>query len=243
MKIIDCYWEKRNLNCSTVEVVVDNKDIFITDDFSFIKKYDYVVVKVPVNKLDFNFGLSQLGFSLIELQMDMYANLKTFNFEDKIVKRISPGIRFEEIKSEGDLNTLLSKITPGMFSTDRICLDPLFGEVVGCLRYHNWIIDEYNKKSAKIMNLIYNDKTIAFGMFKEEDNIRGLIGGLFSDYQDEGLGWVAPCFFPLYVKSEKLGVKKIINPISSNNKAVWDLYEFFGYVPRNPHYVFVKHNI
>ncbi len=80
-------------------------------------------------------------------------------------------------------------------------------------------------------------------MFRQDQNIKGLVGGLFSDYQNDGIGLITPCLLILYAKTNNLYIKKVINPISSNNKAVWDLYEYFGFVPKNPHYVLVKHNI
>ncbi len=243
MKIIDCYWEKRNLGCNSVEISIERNDKFKIEDFHFIKDYNYVVAKVPVNKLDFNFGLSDLGFSIVELQMDMYASLKTFNFEEKNIQRIIPYLSFKEVCTPDGVNSLLSKITPGMFSTDRISLDTKFGYEIGCIRYKNWIRDEFEKGTAKIINLFYKNNHVAFAMFRQDQNIKGLVGGLFSDYQNDGIGLITPCLLILYAKTNNLYIKKVINPISSNNKAVWDLYEYFGFVPKNPHYVLVKHNI
>ena len=49
MKIVDCFWEKRNLNCSAAEIVVDSKDSFCIDQFDFIQNYDYIVVNDDVD--------------------------------------------------------------------------------------------------------------------------------------------------------------------------------------------------
>lgn len=242
MKIVDCFWEKRNLNCSAAEIVVDSKDSFCIDQFDFIQNYDYIVVKVPVNKIDFNLGLSKLGFVMFEMQVEMYANMTTFNFEEKNIKRLLPNLKLQEITKEEDLNILLTKIRPGMFSTDRISLDPKFGMDIGCERYKNWICDEFLKESSKTVNIIYKNNNVGFATFKETTEIRGLIGGLFSEYQNDGIGLLTTCFAPLYVKLNNLPIKKIFNPISCNNTAVWELYEYFGYTPIKPRYVFVKHN-
>ena len=243
MEVFNCFWEKRNLGCSAVEVLVDMKDRFCVNDFISLQNYDYIVVKVPVNKLDFNFGLSNLGYVMFEMQMDMHANMNSFNFQEKNIKRILPNISFEEIKSKDVLDKLLSKITPGMFSTDRISLDPFFGMERGCNRYINWIRDEFVNDNSKTIYIVYKGKNVGFATFKvTQELIKGLIGGLFPDYQNDGIGLLTPCVAPLYAKINKLSINKIINPISSNNKAVWDLYEYFGFKPHRPHYVFIKHN-
>ena len=233
MKIIDCYWERRNLGCNAVEVRIETGDSLTDLDFEQLNKYDYVVIKVPVNKVEFNYGLANCGYVMFELQMDMYANMNSFNFEEKNIKRLLPHVDFQEVKTMGELNLLLSKITPNMFTTDRISMDPDFGSEKGCLRYKNWVCDEFDNPASKTINIFYKNQNVGFATFKEDVEYYGLIGGLFADYQNDGIGLLTPCFAPLFLKWNNSTIKKIHNPISSNNKAVWDLYEFFGYIPKN----------
>ena len=174
--------------------------------------------------------------------MTMFTNMKTFNFEERSLKRLLPFARYEEVTKELELDELLSKITPGMFSTDRVSIDPYFGLEIGCTRYKNWIKDVFNNRSAIIENLFYKDVNVGFAMLKEEESLKGLVGGLFSEYQDDGIGMLTPCMVPMYAKMKGITSKKVYAPISSNNKAVWELYEHLGFIPKQPHYVFVKHN-
>lgn len=242
MNCIDCYWEKRNLGCSVAEISVNSHDNFRSQDFKALSSYDYLVVKVPTNKIDFNFGLNQLGFSMIELQMEMNLKIKDFNYDQKLLKPYEKSLDFHIIKDESDLNDILRNISVDMFTTDRIFVDPLFGPDISRLRYVNWIRDEFEKKSSIILKLLYNDEHIGFSMFREEETLRGLLGGIYSKYQNLGLGAITPTHLPIFVKRNRINTKKIVGDISSNNKPVWELYEYFGYKAFNPRYVFVKHN-
>lgn len=243
MRIVDCFWEKRNLGCSTMEVTIENKDSYNEEDFSQFFSYDYVVVKVPVSKLDFNYGLSSLGYTMVELQMEMSIKLKDFDCNNRFIRPLLSDLDFQEINSMNELNDILARMNSGMFSTDRICLDPYFGPEIGCQRYKNWIIDEFERKSSSIIKLKYKNLDVGFSMFKGTDVIRGLLGGIYLDKQNIGLGVLTPSLLPLYFLRNNLQVKKIVGDISSNNKPVWVLYEMVGFRPHNTRYVFVKHNI
>lgn len=242
MIVKDCFWEKRNLGCSTVEVTIDNNDSFSVADFPLFNDYDYIVVKVPVNRFDINLGLSKLGYTLVELQMEMSIKLKDFDYNNKYLKLFSDDADFQEVTTEKDLDDIISNMSPGMFSTDRICVDSRFGLEIGYQRYVNWLKDEFERKTSVILKMLYKGQNIGFSMFKGEDVVRGLLGGIYLDQQNTGLGVLTPCFLPLYIKRNNMQVKKIVGDISSNNKPVWELYELFGYKAFSPRYVFVKHN-
>ena len=242
MKVVYCFWEKRNLGCNVAEVSVESTDHFDIKDLEDFSCYDYVVVKVPANKMDFNFGLSQLGYSMIELQMEMQVKIKDFNYDHKNLRLISEDVDFQQIKTEDELNDILSKLTTDMFTTDRIHIDPYFGPELSRIRYVNWLKDEFERNSSVILKLFYKGMNVGFSMFRGESNIRGLLGGIYAEYQSLGLGALTTCSLPLYIKKKNLNVKRILGDISSNNIPVWVLYEFFGYRAFNPRYVFVKHN-
>ena len=55
MKVIDAVWEKRNLKVDTVEVEIELDDSLdgITEVLETVeRKYQYIVVKVPVRRAD-----------------------------------------------------------------------------------------------------------------------------------------------------------------------------------------------
>lgn len=241
MKITDCFWEKRNLNCRVAEISVEVKDPFSKQYFDKVSDYDYVVVKVPTNKIDFNIGLTDLGYTMIELQIEMSVKIKDFDFNNKLIRFISKDVTFEKVMDESELEIIINQITPGMFSTDRISLDPVYGSFIGCNRYINWIRDEFLRNSSEFIKMSYKGKHVGFIMFKNGETMISSLGGVYSDYQDNGLGLLAPCALPLYVQQNNLSIKNIVADISSNNKQVWQLYEHFGYKTIDSHYVYVKH--
>lgn len=242
MKITNCYWEKRNLNCDVVEITIDSHDIFNKSDFAFLEDYKYIVIKVPTNMIDYNFGLSQLGYTMIELQMEMNLKIKEFNIDNKLIKAIGSRLDFQDINTEKDLDDILTSISNDMFTTDRIVVDSHFGEEMGRVRYLNWIKDEFQNKTSKIIKLIYNGEHVGFSMFRDGDTLRGLLGGVYSKFQKLGIGSITPIHLPIYVHRNRMNVKRIVGDISSNNRPVWELYDYFGYKACNPRYVFVKHN-
>ena len=63
MNIIDCSWEKNNIGRSTVEITINRDDRIRNDMFDdLLCSYEYVVVKVPMNMIEYNYLLSNLGF-------------------------------------------------------------------------------------------------------------------------------------------------------------------------------------
>lgn len=76
MKIIDAYWEKRNLMLDTTEIVIEPVDL-IDDIRSTLKSIqsEYVVVKVPVEQIDLTFVLAELGYTFIEAMMHIESNM------------------------------------------------------------------------------------------------------------------------------------------------------------------------
>lgn len=244
MKVTDCFWEKRNLGETVVEITIEKDDLLDKLLLSKHNTIDYLVIKVPVNMPDFNFFLGQEGFSLIELQIDMTATLSSFDFNHKLIKWISPHVDLNKVSDVNELEEVLSKIDSNMFNTDRISIDPHYGKEIGCKRYKNWIYDEFVGGTADVIKFFYRGKHVGFMMYKEnDDGIRGLLGGIYSDFQGIGLGLLTPTALPLYIIRNSIPVKRVAADISSNNKPVWELYENFGYKANNLHYVFVKHNL
>lgn len=63
MKIIDPVWELKNLGCETAEIELSNQDELDETQLQNAEaSYDYIVVKVPVNRSDVNFVLSSMGY-------------------------------------------------------------------------------------------------------------------------------------------------------------------------------------
>lgn len=244
MEIRNCFWELDNIGKTTVEVNVSNEDSFSLDTFKALdQKYQYQVVKVPAGKMDFNFGLTQLGFSMIEAQLEISLMKKNFNYNDPLLLNIYDKIDFKDVTTEDEFQKLLERVTPGMFSTDRIALDPVFGEKIGCQRYTNWMKTEFYKQSSNFYVLYYDGKEIGFSMYREHNGTwDGLLGGMYPD-APEGVGLLTACGHFVYSEKKNKPLRMVVTNISANNGPVLSVFNHTGWKLKKVKYVFVKHNV
>ena len=243
MKVFDCFWEQENLGRKTVEILIERTDSF---DEMVLKQltrgYQYVVVKVPMNMPTFNYGLTGMGFVCVENQMNVGISLKDFDFHKVI--HLLDDTSFQVVEGRCDLDTVLTSIKPGMFSTDRISLDTYFGQDIGCQRYINWIVSEFERGNATLVKMFYKNRHVGFMLFKTNDKtINLLLNGLYNEYQGQGMGLLTPASPMLYVKKSSLDISEELTSISSNNIPVVKLYNRLNFRLVNQTYVFVKHNI
>lgn len=246
MKLTNCIWEKENLGKHVLEVLIEGKDIFDKEKmYEQIKSFDYVVVKVPMNMPDFNFGLCSMGFTMIETQLNISKRYNSFPFEDVLVKQIYPHTTLECISSQIDLDNLLDSVTSSMFCTDRVYLDSNFSKGDSSKRYKNWIRTEFEKKTSFISKIYYDDENVGFYMERALNNGTklGLLGGIFEKYQDSGLGLMtASCLF-IHANKKNEPFKVLRTAISSNNHPMMQFYNYLNFKINSMTYVFVKHNM
>lgn len=240
MIITDCIWEKNNLNVSTVEVLLETGDI---NDVSTIEDvmqhFDYVVVKVPMNMVANNIRLGELGFSLMEVQMNVSSKLAGYDW-NRINLDIDE-VKFDVVTNSIGLTEVLDQITDDMFTTDRITLDSYFGPRIGHRRYANWIISDYKNNKSKVAMVKYHNENVGFMMFRiEGGRFYLLLNGLFKKWQGRHLGVLTPSS-PLIYSKYIPDIVEVKTSISSNNIPVVKLYNRLGYILDNQNYVFIKH--
>lgn len=242
MKLIDCFWELDVLGCRVAEVIIDTTDVLTEKDFDCVRDFDYVVVKVPMHMVNTNYLLSKMGFALAEVQCKLSKTYKSFDFDDKLIKYLYPDVTFSEITDRGEFDMLLDSITPNMFSTDRITLDPVFGKEKGCQRYKHWMNDAFVNGNANFMSIIYKAEPVGFSMYKTDNGvIDGILGGIFEKYQSYGIGMLTPTRHFLNAKKTNTSFKKLCTSISSNNEPVWKFYNYLNFKIDQLYYVFIKH--
>ncbi len=243
MEIINCYWEQENLKRNVAEVVLSHSDISCIDNIVALEQqYNYIVVKVPMNMVEINFQLSNLGYTLIENQIRLSKNYNDFDFENKLIKRIYPHFDSISVVDENDLSDVISKITPNMFSTDRIYLDPHFGPRFSMRRYVNWMKHELNNEGIVISKLMYDGENIGFGMAKYDSGIvHGIVGGIYEEYQKSIYGVITASRNFLIAKKNNIQIKSVQTAISSNNTPVLRFYNYLNYTIDEMKYVFIKH--
>lgn len=241
MKNIDCYWELANIGKRTTEITCEKQDAFDkTLIASLVEGYDYAVVKVPAAMTSFNIGLSEMGFACIEAQMNISKTYADFDFG--LTAGVYDDTQYLPVMTDRELNEVLDRITPGMFSTDRISLDPQFGIGVACTRYRNWIRTDYISGRSQLFQVIHKGDYVGFMLIKREgDEIDLLLNGLYSPYQGKGLGILTPASPLLYARKSEIAVGRVRTSISSNNIPVVKLYNRLHFMLDSLTYVFVKH--
>lgn len=243
MVFVDCYWELENIGKRTCEISYEEGETF--DEVDFLNKtqgFEYIVVKVPMSQLSINLGLAKLGFVMMETQINISKNYQQFNFEDRLIRILYPHVEEQIVTSGSDFNRILSKITPNMFSTDRIYLDSYFNNDISRKRYTNWMKTEFQNKTSIFKKIIYNGEDVGFGMLREKNGIiHGLLGGVYELKQSEGIGFLTACSGFLTAHKNNTPFKKVVTAISSNNIAMLQIYNYLQFKVDKMTYVFVKH--
>lgn len=241
MKIVDCKWELANIGRRTVEISIEQTDLFDRHLIEeTIKNYEYAVVKVPMAMPTFNFGLSEIGFICIETQMNISCRYDFFNFGQTATW--ADKITFSEVNTNEGLDAVVSNITPGMFSTDRISIDPSFSIETACKRYVNWLKSEFHSGLSKLISLFHENYHIGFMLLRIKGNeAELLLNGLYKPYQRKGLGILTPASPFLYAQKNGRDIILERTSISSNNIPVVKLYNKLNFQLDSQTYVFVKH--
>lgn len=241
MKVIDAFWEKRNLGVKTIEVEFEKSEI-ISDFILSLKKIrdaQYIVVKVPTGEFELNNELNKFGFCFIESAIEISLSIKDYILPKKIQK-INSLISYHPVDSSR-IDFLCNEIRKGIFSTDRIALDNSFGKEISNRRYSNWINDEFLKNNNSIFEIRFGEKNIGFFGLKEKLNFTFeiFLGGIYLEMQNFGLG------FSIITKSIEEIIarngKQLMTHVSSNNIPIIRLYTQLGFSPIEIKNVFIKH--
>lgn len=243
MKITDCVWEVANIGKRTCEVLIEKNDSIeggFLEDIS--SKYEYQVVKVESGNIQANIILSRHGFHLIETQIDIELKYSDFNYNDPLVKFLEADTSFIDVEETKDFEAIFERMTPNMFVSDRVALDPCFGLEVGYKRYCNWMRTSFDNKTAQFFQMKYKGEHVGFSMYRVKDGIwHGDLGGVYPHYGN-GLGLLTACGSFYYMKQRGLKIKKLVSAISSNNVPVIPTFNYCHYNFKNFKQVYVKHN-
>ncbi|MDR3125158.1 MAG: hypothetical protein LBU10_04745 [Endomicrobium sp.] len=239
MKLIDAFWEKRNLGVKSCHELIIEK----SDSLNSVKSQllllnsEYVVVKVPDGRIELSFLLTELGYSFIE-------NLIHFTYNPKIhksiIQRILEDINYVKM-DEADIDYLFCEIRKNIFSTDRVFLDPYFSSEQASNRYIGWIKDELTK-SCDIYKLVLQNKDVGFFTFKDlgEGRYFPFLIGIYSNFLNRALGRCL--IYSIIQETIKRNGKIISTYSSSNNIRAVRCYSSLKFNISGMQYVYVKHN-
>ena len=239
MKIIDAYWEKRNLGIDCVEITVEQ-----TDDVAKLKQalkqncVDYVVVKVPELRMDIYQELMMQEYTFVETLIGLEKQVVLPILQDRQKNKL-PELSYQ-MDAHMSRERVLSQIGLGLFNTDRISIDPHFTEDDANNRYMGMLVDELDR-GGELMEYLWNGEPIGFTCFRKlnHDEYYQSLSGIYEKYRGQGLGFL-PSYFPI-VEMSKRGVKRVNTAISTNNLPSLRVHIRDGYVPTAIQNIFIKH--
>lgn len=241
MQITDCKWELDNLGVTACEVAVEPEDTVGPELLREIAGYQYQVVKVAPGNIGANIFLEENGFRLMETQIEVELKQKDFPYGDRLFGFLMPDVSFKDVETEEDFEALLKGMTPEMFVSDRIALDPHFGLEMSYRRYRNWMQTAFVNQSASFYWILYKGEPVGFSMYRLKDGIwHGDLGGMYPA-TDQGLGLLTASAAFLYMRQRDLKNLKLVSCISSNNTPVISAFNYCHYNFRKFKYVFTKH--
>jgi hypothetical protein len=241
MKIIDAFWEKRNLGVETKEIILSGTDSLldvenVLNSLSSAKRY--IVVKIPAGKPDFIKLLTDRGFCFVETLFEVSLRITDFQLP-KSFKRFDNLLSYKKLTTNEDFERLEKEIYRGIFTTDRIALDSNFGIEIASIRYINWIKDEL-QNGNEIFEILHKEKPIGFFALKKisEGKYDNFLAGMYQREFNTGFGF-SILSKPIIELSNRQA-EFYITHISSNNPAIIRLYFNFGFSPVEIVYVMTK---
>lgn len=247
MRVVDAVWELRNLGKRTIEVTLEKKDFSRTpekvyadiEDAEKTHQAEYTVVKMKTGHPQVGWELQKNGFWHVETQIIIRA---LHDDMKQAVEKYEPfyiNVEQQEVSSYEDIAFIQKEIEKGIFLTDRIALDPVFGSAVANRRYANWVRDEFERGRHVVYTLV-DGKRVAFTVYREEGLFHcGLLTGIFLDYASNNYGGAL-----LYGGSADMvnkGISVVEGAVSSNNPVIFSLHEMFGYRLKSMLDVYTRH--
>ncbi len=250
MKIVDAFWEKRNLGVNVIEVTADKSDLkdkplLLHKIQELLPQAEYLVLKVPVGDVALLHELQDMGFLFLECQYGLTKDISTYTATKEInLLESAFKCKFEikQIKDETYLKEeIIKELEEEMFQTDRISLDPIWGAGTAVKRYSNWLFDLIKNDNVDIHLILMRNNSIGFyaNSYLANDSVKcanGLLGGAFKRYQGTGLGMLI--IHLSIVTAKEKGSSVFETSISSNNFGVMRVYSTLGFVVKSSSYVF-----
>lgn len=237
MKVIDAFWEQRNLGVSCMEAAVDSADD-AAEVVSAVNELaaQYLVVRVPTGRVDVISALEPQGFRFIEAALGVEHNLCLPRLTGVLARMVS-GLSYEPIKDQ--LDAVAAQIHAGMFQTDRVYLDSHFTAAAAATRYVNWMYDEV-ARGAAVYELRRGAQGMGFFLFRSSGNVGiSALSGLYRSAPAPGLG--AALLYLTLQEGARRQLRVLESSISSNNLPVVKTHCLLGFQIVGISYILVRH--
>lgn len=245
MKIVDAFWEKRNLGVTCYELQMELADDIqeVAEKIDNLTERQYMVAKIPSSRYDLVRLFQDRGYSFSETAIELEYNYKKLGYSPPDIPRglqkICDRCSWSEM-DEADLIQLSDEIKKNMFHTDRIFIDPEFTREQAAQRYDLWAKDIIRQGHIPYKVRI-DDKVIGFFLDQKISPkvYHGILGGIYTEYEDTGMGYVFE--YAEFMSKLEWGAEKFVASVSGNNPKVLKLYMPFGAEIKRLIYVFIKH--
>ena len=237
MRIVNAIWEERNLGVTTTEITIERDDSpeFVDTQLSLVDS-EYSVVKIPSGMDDVLKVVQNKGYVFIEDMIHVEHDLNEVE-KNRVLKRLYEKTSYREM-TDSDFDQLQEEIGKGMFDNDRISNDSFFAESASSRRYMNWTKD-LRKKGARFFVITYGNECSGFVALekKNAETYYSVLGGAYEKFRKSGLGIIQK--EPEITR--KLGGKRLVTSVSSNNVGQLKALIMNGYKPYSIDHVLVKH--
>jgi len=239
MRVINAQWEMRNLGVTCEEIIIEVGDSIVLIDSELSKlSSSYRVIKIPCSRPDLLLYLQGRGYIFIEM-------LSTCSHDGELPQLTSLQQRIYSnlscsLATSDDLNAIFEELMSGMFTTDRVAIDPKFGIPKAGKRYCGWVKDELTR-GAQVFMLNYKNMPIGFFVMRlaEDKKCHAFLGGIFPGHKGGGFGYFLNYFE--VIKGMELGASKIITTFSSNNTSIASVHYSLGCRLVHQQYILVRH--
>lgn len=246
MKIIDAFWEERNLGVSCYELEMELSDDVgaVLANLNGLENRQYMVAKIPSLRYDLMQLFQSKGYSFIEVSIKLEYNYKKLKYQlpqlSKGVQKLCERCTYAPMDNE-DLQQMKSEINKNIFHTDRIYIDPYFTFNQAAKRYNLWIDDLMSKGNIPY-KYIFDGNSVGFFINQKITPrlYNSILGGVYTDYLGTGMG--LPTMYASFMYFINNNIDRAITHVSSNNPEILKLHTTFGAVIKELSYVFIKHN-
>jgi len=238
VRVVDAHWEERNLGLVSTEVSIDQHDDVSTIRSVLIGlRAGYQVVKVPVARYDVMSMLEDWGFSFIEGTISVQHDL-SIPEPSGLLRRMVDASTVSQVESSA-VERVAEEIQKGLFTTDRVFLDPHFGPSRAGSRYVNWMFDEV-ARGGTVHELSAASKAVGFFVFREDENRVGysILSGLYETANSPGLGSVL--LYKILAEAASRNLRCLSSHISTNNLPVIKTHIDQGFTVVDLQYVYVR---
>jgi len=237
MRIVNATWEERNLGVTTTEIAIERGDCPESMDAQLsLVDSEYSVVKIPSN-MDCALKVVQNhGYKFIEDMIHVEHDLNEVEMSP-VLKRLYEKTSYRKMTDQ-DFDQLQAEIEKGMFDNDRISNDEFFAKGLSSKRYMNWTKD-LRSHGAQFFVITYGNECTGFVALEKKDakTYYSVLGGGYKKFRKSGLGIIQK--EPEITR--KLGGKRLVTSVSSNNVGQLKALIMNGYKPYAIDHVLVKH--